>query len=100
MFGGYFVKMSDSNVYLHWMFRISFVKYGFEGLMLSIFGYDRGKLPCGADYCHYVYPERFLEEVDMASASYSFTVLVLISLTICVRLLAFIALKIKLWITN
>lgn len=98
MFSGFFVRMRDAQVFLRWMFHISFVKYGWEGLMLSIFGYNREKMPCSTDYCHFVYPEKFLEEVQMNEASYGFCVIFLIGLTIFLRIIAFFALKIKLWI--
>lgn len=98
MFSGFFVRMSDAHIYLRWFFHLSFIKYGFEGLMLSIFGYDRGKMPCSADYCHFVYPEKFLEEMDMTNASYMVCVFVLLGITIGIRLIAFAALKFKLWL--
>nr|CAI5822485.1 unnamed protein product [Callosobruchus analis] len=60
IFSGFFVQLNASHPYLRWLFHVSFLKYGLEGLMLSILGYDRPKLPCEeADYCHYVYPEKF-----------------------------------------
>lgn len=64
--------------------------------MLAIFGYDRPKLPCELeDYCHFVYPQRFLEEMDMSHASYAFSVYFLLGLVLFLRILAFLALTIQ-----
>lgn len=98
IFSGFFVKLNDAHPLWRWVFHTSFLKYGFEGLMLSIFGYQRKKLPCDeAEYCHFVHPEKFLEEVDMENAKYVHSVYYLISLSIMLRIGAFLILKMKLW---
>lgn len=80
---------------MRWMFHISFLRYGFEGLVLSVWGYDRGKLPCNAEYCHFVYPDKFIQEMDMEYAEYSTAVIFLVGLFICLRVAAYFALSIK-----
>nr|XP_022899836.1 ATP-binding cassette sub-family G member 1-like [Onthophagus taurus] len=95
IFSGFFVQLYDAHPYLQWLFHISYIKYGFEGLMLSVFGYDRAKMPCNADYCHYVYPKKFLEQVDMTDAVYAHCVLFLVGILVFVRVIAFIALYIQ-----
>ncbi|XP_018574647.1 ATP-binding cassette sub-family G member 1 isoform X2 [Anoplophora glabripennis] len=95
IFSGFFVQLNDSHPYIRWLFHISFLKYGFEGLVLSVLGYDRGKLPCNADYCHFVYPEKFLDQMDMEHASYSQAVIFLISLITLIRFVAYFALSIQ-----
>lgn len=96
IFSGFFVQLSKAHPYMQWLFHTSFLKYSFEGLMLAIFGYDRPKLPCELeDYCHFVYPQRFLEEMDMSHASYAFSVYFLLGLVLFLRILAFLALTIQ-----
>ncbi|XP_072394710.1 ATP-binding cassette subfamily G member 4-like [Diabrotica undecimpunctata] len=95
IFSGFFVQLTAAHPALQWIFHISFLKYGFEGLVLSIFGYERGKLPCDADYCHHVYPKHFLKDMDMENSTYSLAVIFLISLFIALRIAAFIALHLK-----
>lgn len=95
IFSGFFVQLYDVHPYMRWIFHISYIKYGLEGLMLAIFGYDREKMPCNADYCHYHYPNIFLEDVDMADAVYSYSVIFLIGLILFIRTLAFIALYLQ-----
>ncbi|KAI7815562.1 ABC subfamily G member 28 [Rhyzopertha dominica] len=95
IFSGFFVQLNDAHPYLRWVFHMSFLKYGFEGSVLSIFGYDRGKLPCAADYCHFVYPEKFLDQMDMAQSEYYVAVLALLAIMLFVRICAFIALYLQ-----
>lgn len=95
IFSGFFVQLYDAHPYFQWVFHISFLKYGFEGLVLSVFGYDRGKLPCETDYCHFVYPDKFLDQMDMAQAQYYVAVLALIGINLVIRICAFVALYIQ-----
>lgn len=95
IFSGFFVQLNDCHPYLRWLFHISFLKYGLEGLVLSVFGYNRGKLPCNSDYCHFVYPEKFILEKDMEYAQYSVAVMFLIGLICMIRIAAYFALKIQ-----
>lgn len=78
---------------MRWLFHVSYLKYGFEGLMLSIFGYDRGKLPCSIDYCHFVYPDKFLDQMDMEDAVYSHCIYFLLGLTIFIRTVTYFILQ-------
>ncbi|KAG5873346.1 hypothetical protein JTB14_017796 [Gonioctena quinquepunctata] len=95
IFSGFFVQLNDAHPFTRWIFHISFLKYGFEGLVLSVLSYDRGKFPCETDYCQFVYPELFLSEMSMDTAKYSTSVIFLVALTVILRTLAFIALSLR-----
>ncbi|CAH0561473.1 unnamed protein product [Brassicogethes aeneus] len=95
IFSGFFVQEHDAHPYLRWLFHISYLRYGFEGLVLSVLGYDRGKLPCNAEYCHFVYPDKFLTDMDMEESHYSTAVIFLVSLFLFLRIAAYYALSIK-----
>ncbi|CAG9820292.1 unnamed protein product [Phaedon cochleariae] len=95
IFSGFFVQLNSAHPYIRWIFHISFAKYGFEGLLLSILGYDRPKLPCNADYCHYNYPEKFLAEMDMDVAKYSSAVMFLLGSSVVLRIIAYFALSVN-----
>ncbi|EFN86037.1 ATP-binding cassette sub-family G member 4 [Harpegnathos saltator] len=95
IFSGFFVHLNDAHPYLQWLFHTSFLKYGFEGVMIAIYGYNRAKLKCSADYCHFAIPEKLLTEVDMKHADYWFNMSVLIMLYIALDIAAYITLKIR-----
>ncbi|KAF5292527.1 hypothetical protein FQR65_LT01673 [Abscondita terminalis] len=95
IFSGFFVQLHDAHPYVRWIFHISYLKYGFEGLMLSILGYDRDKLPCSAEYCHVVFPKKFLRQMDMDNAVYSHCVYFLIGITIIIRIVTYFVLLLR-----
>ncbi|XP_032665784.1 ATP-binding cassette sub-family G member 1-like [Odontomachus brunneus] len=95
IFSGFFVHLKDAHPYLQWLFHTSFLKYGFEGVMIAIYGYNRTKLKCSADYCHFAIPEKLLTEVDMKHVDYWFNMTVLIVLYIVLDIVAYIILKIR-----
>lgn len=95
IFSGFFVQLHAAHPLMRWVFHISFLKYGLEGLVLSVLGYGRGKMPCEADYCHYVYPKLFLSNMDMDSGGYWTAISFMIGLTALIRVAAYFALKIQ-----
>ncbi|XP_076649341.1 ATP-binding cassette sub-family G member 4 [Halictus rubicundus] len=96
IFSGFFVQFRDAHPYLRWLFHLSFLKYGFEGVMVAIYGYNRPKLSCSDVYCHFAVPEKLLSAVDMKQADYWFCMIVLTSLYFVLDIGAFALLKLKL----
>lgn len=82
--------------YLRWLSYIAYVRYGFEGTLLAIYGFDRPNLHCSEAYCHYKSPIKFLEEFDVRFSLYWVDFVVLFSFFIVLRLVAFLVLKWKL----
>lgn len=96
IFSGFFVQFRDAHPYLRWLFHLSFLKYGFEGVMVAIYGYNRPKLSCSDVYCHFAVPEKLLSAVDMKQADYWFCMIVLTCLYFVLDIGAFTLLKLKL----
>lgn len=94
-FSGFFVHLDHAPFYLKWLFHLSFLKYGFEGIVKAIFGYERGKLQCTEVYCHFMYPEKFMDEVGMKSAEYTFDMFCLIGFYVVLRIITYCALWIR-----
>lgn len=46
MFGGIFIKISDTPKIFRWLFDISFMKHAMEGIVHCVYGFDRPKLNC------------------------------------------------------
>lgn len=51
MFGGIFIKISDTPKIFRWLFDISFMKHAMEGIVHCVYGLDRPKLHC-AKVCY------------------------------------------------
>lgn len=96
LFSGFFVTFSTIPWYMQWVTYISYIRYGFEGCMIAIYGGGREKLHCSEAYCHYKNPGKFLEEMDMAGVEYWMDVVALILCFITLRISAYFALKLKL----
>lgn len=93
IFSGFFVYMKDSPEMLHWLFHASYIKYGLEGMMMAVYGYDREKLACEDDYCHFKRPLFFLKELGMHNGDFWLCAEVLLALLVILRISTFIVLK-------
>ena len=96
LFSGFFVNFNTIPGYLQWVPYVSYIRYGFEGAMISIYGYGREKLSCSEAYCHFRNPTKFLEEMDMATAKYWIDAVALGGFFILLRCVAYIVLRLKL----
>lgn len=99
LFSGFFAKLDDIPYYLSWLPYVSYVKYSFEGTMVSIYGLGRKKLECDELYCHFKYPATFLNQMSMKGDidTYIIDVVVLIGLFVLLRITAYFVLRIKLF---
>ncbi|KAL5281063.1 ABCG4.2 family protein [Megaselia abdita] len=96
LFSGFFVNFDTIPGYLQWVTYVSYVRYGFEGAMVSIYGMDREKLECSEIYCHFRTPKKFLEEMSMDSAKYWIDAVALIGTFFALRIIAYFVLRWKL----
>ncbi|XP_055917419.1 ATP-binding cassette sub-family G member 1 [Eupeodes corollae] len=88
-FSGFFLRQSDAQEWLKWIFSISFLKYGLEGASLAIFGYNRPKMECHKIYCHFSRPKTFLKNIGMENGSFETAALFLLVLFLMLRIIAF-----------
>ncbi|XP_036328007.1 ATP-binding cassette sub-family G member 4-like [Rhagoletis pomonella] len=96
LFSGFFVNFDTIPGYLQWVTYVSYVRYGFEGAMVSIYGMDRAKLECHEMYCHFRSPKKFLEEMSMDQAEYWIDAVALLGTFIALRIIAYFVLRWKL----
>ncbi|GLH14789.1 Protein white [Gryllus bimaculatus] len=89
LFSGFFVNFSALPTYMQWLPYISYVRYGFEGTMISIYGHGRGKLKCSEAYCHFKNPKKFLEEMDMGKSEYWIDAAALIGFFVLIRFVTY-----------
>ncbi|XP_023702626.1 ATP-binding cassette sub-family G member 4 isoform X2 [Cryptotermes secundus] len=96
IFSGYFVHMNDAPTYFRWLFHISYLKYGFDGALISIYSYERKELECSIDYCHYTNPKKFLKALDMGNDNYWFNSIILGVMFFSLRFLCYFILLYRL----
>ncbi|XP_037037724.1 ATP-binding cassette sub-family G member 1-like [Bradysia coprophila] len=80
IFCGVLVLRKDVQPWLKWIFDITFLSHGNDGMVLALFGYNREKLECERIYCHYAEPKDFLKLIDAPShiSFHSFFIILLI----------------------
>uniref|UniRef100_W8AYV5 ATP-binding cassette sub-family G member 1 n=1 Tax=Ceratitis capitata TaxID=7213 RepID=W8AYV5_CERCA len=96
LFSGFFVNFDTIPGYLQWVTYVSYVRYGFEGAMVSIYGMDRATMECHEIYCHFRFPKKFLEEMSMDKAEYWIDAVALLGTFIALRIIAYFVLRWKL----
>jgi ABC-type multidrug transport system permease subunit len=95
LFAGFFINFKSIPSYMNWMTYVSFFRYGFEGSMLAIYDYDRPPLDCSEPYCHFRFPQKFLEKFDMAHSSYSICVFGMVVYFVVMRVAGYFLLRFK-----
>lgn len=97
LFCGFFANFDDIPAYISWLSYLTYVRYIFEGSMVTIFGLNRGKFICTKDYCHFKYPQKFLETMSISGDydTYVIDVLVLTGIFILLRICVYFVLRVK-----
>ncbi|KAJ8673198.1 hypothetical protein QAD02_004460 [Eretmocerus hayati] len=96
LFSGFFVNFNALPPYLSWLTYVSYMRYSFEGAMISIYGQNRQRLECSEDFCVYRSPKKFLMDMSMDKAVYWHNALALVITLLGLRIAAYFALRLKL----
>ncbi|XP_046388170.1 ATP-binding cassette sub-family G member 1-like [Ischnura elegans] len=80
LFAGYIVLVSDMLPFFQVLSNFSFLSQGFEGVVVSVYGFDRGTLGCPEEgnqvaeghgvYCHLRYPSQILKRFSLCDDNY------------------------------
>lgn len=96
LYSGFFIKYSELPIAYRPLYAASFLRFGFEGSLNAIYGFDRPALICESDVCLMTRPEKFLRLLEMDGGLYWVDVIGLCAWTVSMWILLYLTVRIRL----
>lgn len=93
MLAGFGVIYRDLNAFFYTCTYLSYLRFGVEGMLGAVYGYNRKPLDCSKHICFYKYAQTFLEDMYLNASQYWTDVMVLCVFLISFKLLGYYGLK-------
>lgn len=95
VFSGYLVLLKDMGSIMYKVSYISFMRFGFESMVLALYSYGRKPLPCPTtkDYCHIRHPVTIMQIFSFTPGNYWSDITVLLAENIVLRIIAYLTLR-------
>lgn len=86
---------SSVPIYMRVLMCLSYLRFGFEGLMYAVYGNDRSMMPCPPEesYCHFRSPKTLLLETGMENSNIWVAVLALTAYMILFKAMSYFLLR-------
>ena len=104
LFSGFFVSFDTIPKYMQWLTYISFARYSWEGMLVAIYGNNRGALDCGDEphRCRFPQSGDVLDAMDIDESAlqidqgkFYFDCVVLGLFFVTLRLITYMVLRYK-----
>lgn len=89
MFSGFGVNLRDIPKYLEWGTHVSFFRYALEGLVESVYGFNRRHFSCYDVFCYYKDPQIFLQSIAMENINLWFSMFMLLGTLILTKIMGY-----------
>ncbi|XP_045769048.1 ATP-binding cassette sub-family G member 1-like [Maniola jurtina] len=84
---GFCLALRDTPYAFKWLHHASYFRAGFHVAVHSIYGFNRTKMHCAKEYCHYITPSKFLQEMDITSVDVGANMAIVLSTTVLMHIL-------------
>ncbi|XP_050539804.1 ATP-binding cassette subfamily G member 4-like [Daktulosphaira vitifoliae] len=100
MFSGVFLRIRDTSKLYRWIYDYSFLKRSIQGILHSIYGFNRPSSDCVVEYCYYRSPKELLKDIDMPENNYWSNILFIATLYLIMKILTYVVLKYRIRINK
>lgn len=100
LFSGFVVTLRAMPSYLHWISYLSFVRYAYEGCMMTLYGYGRPEMPCNDEEdstgpCLFTDPMEFIRFLGLNVITVELCAVALLVFVVLLNAATYLALRLR-----